>query len=90
MYNIPKGRKAMTTITVEIPEQQVVSMVEQLSVSAKHEILKRLVADYDQWNTIVDTAEQRMRALCAKRGLNWDQLDEDQRLQLIDSLLHES
>lgn len=79
----------MTTITVEIPEQQVVSMVEQLSTSAKHEILKRLVADYDQWNTMVDAAEQRMRALCAQRGLDWDLLGESQRLQLIDTLLHD-
>ena len=79
----------MSTVTVEIPEQQVVSMVEQLSISAKHEILRRLIADYDQWNTIVDAAEERMRTLCTKRGLDWDRLDESQRLQLIDNLLHD-
>lgn len=86
----PKGMMTMTTITVEIPEQQVVSMVEQLSTPAKHEILKRLVADYDQWNVMVDAAEERMRALCIQRGLDWDSLDENQRFQLIDTLLHEA
>ena len=79
----------MSTVTVEILEQQVVSMVEQLSISAKHEILRRLIADYDQWNTIVDAAEERMRTLCTKRGLDWERLDESQRLQLIDNLLHD-
>ena len=64
-------------------------MVEQLSISAKHEILRRLIADYDQWNTIVDAAEERMRTLCTKRGLDWERLDESQRLQLIDNLLHD-
>lgn len=80
----------MSTVRVEIPEEQVVSMVDQLSASAKHEVLKRLIADYDQWNGMVDAAEQRMRLLCAERGLDWDYLDENQRLQLIDTLLHEA
>ncbi len=80
----------MSMITVEIPEQQVISMVEQLSVSAKHEVLKRLIADYDQWNSMVDSAEQRMHILSAERGLDWDSIDENQRFQLIDTLLHEA
>jgi hypothetical protein len=85
-----EGKTTMSTIRVEIPEEQVVSLVEQLSASAKHEVLKRLITDYDQWNGIVDTAEERMRLLCAERGLDWDRLDENQRLQLIDTLLHEA
>ena len=80
----------MSMITVEIPEQQVISMVEQLSVSAKHEVLTRLIADYDQWNSMVDSAEQRMHILSAERGLDWDSIDENQRFQLIDTLLHEA
>ena len=80
---------AMSMVKVEVPEQQIVSMVEQLSASAKHEILKRLIADYDQWNALVDAGEEGMRALCAERGLDWDSLDEGQRLQLIDTILHE-
>lgn len=80
----------MSMISVEIPEQQIVSMVEQLSASAKHEILKRLIADYDQWTNLVEAGEERMRLLCAERKLDWDLLDEDQRLQLIDTILHEA
>lgn len=79
----------VSMVTVEIPEQQVVSMVEQLSTAAKHEILKRLILDYDHWNAIVDAGDERMRALCAERGLDWDSLDEAQRLELIDAMLHE-
>lgn len=64
--------------------------MEQLSAAAKHEILKRLIADYEQWNALVDAGEDRMRVLSAERGLDWDSLSEDQRLQLIDTILHEA
>ena len=81
---------ATSMVKVEIPEQQIVSMVEQLSPSAKHEILRRLIVDYDQWNVLVDAGEDRMRVLSAERGLDWDSLDEGQRLHLIDTILHEA
>jgi hypothetical protein len=34
-------------------------------------------------------AEERIRALCARRGLDWDALDEEKRETLIDELIHE-
>ena len=58
-------------VTVEIPEQQVVSMVEQLSSAAEHEILKRLILDYDDWNAIVDAGDERItpRSAPTRSGL---------------------
>jgi hypothetical protein len=80
---------ATSTVSVELPEYQIISIVEQLSSAAKQEILKRLILDYDQWNAMVDVGEQRMRELAAERGLDWESLDEDARHTLIDTILHE-
>lgn len=81
---------ASATVKVEISEQQIVEMVDQLSLSAKQEILKRLIISYEQWEAITDAAAVRMRQLCAERGIDWDRLSEEERLALIDTLLHEA
>jgi hypothetical protein len=39
---------------------------------------------------LVDYGEQRMRELCAVRGVNWDLLVEDERERLVDAWLHEA
>jgi hypothetical protein len=80
----------MGTITLEIPESQVVEWVQQLSPVAKQAVLKALVPRLDELEALVDYGSQRVRALCAERGLDWDALTEDKRQQLIDELLHEA
>lgn len=79
----------MGTVTVELSEDQVVHLVEQLSPSARESVLKRLIAGYDRWETMVDTGSARMRQLCTARGIDWDRLTEDERLALVDKMLHE-
>jgi hypothetical protein len=34
-------------------------------------------------------SEDRLRQVCAQRGLDWDKLTEDERERLIDDLMHE-
>jgi len=80
----------MGTITLEIPESQVVEWVQQLSPVAKQAVLRALVPRLDELEALVDYGSQRVRALCAERGLDWDALTEDERQQLIDELLHEA
>ena len=80
----------MGTITLEIPESQVVEWVQQLSPVAKQAVLRALVPRLDELEALVDYGSQRVRAICAERGLDWDALTEDERQQLIDELLHEA
>jgi hypothetical protein len=80
----------MQTITLEVPEAQIVRWVRQLSPAAKHSVLKILVPRLDEVESLVDYGEQQVRELSARRGLNWDRLTEDQREQLIDTMLHEA
>jgi hypothetical protein len=53
-------------------------------------VLRALIPRLDAAEALVDYGEQRMRELCATRGLNWDTLPEDERARLVDTLLHEA
>lgn len=80
----------MQTITLEVPEAQIIRWVGQLSPVAKRDVLKLLVPRLDETESLVDYGEQRMRELSARRGLNWDRLPESERERLVDTLLHEA
>lgn len=79
----------MTTIKLELPESQVLKLVRQLSPAGKRAALRELIPELDKLDALVDYGDKRIRALCAERGLNWDTLNESQRMQLVDTLLHE-
>jgi hypothetical protein len=49
-----------------------------------------LIPQIDEFEALVDYGEQQMRALCGRRGVNWGQLTEDERQQLVDRLLHKA
>jgi hypothetical protein len=85
-----QGAIVMSTITLEIPESQVVAWVQQLSPVAKRAVLKALIPEMEQFEALVDYGSQRIRDLCAERGLDWDILSEEERHQLIDTLLHQA
>ena len=80
----------MGVITLEVTESQVVEWMQRLSPVAKQSVLRALIPRLDELETLVDYGGQRMRSLCAERGLDWDNLTEDERQQLIDELLHEA
>jgi predicted Fe-S protein YdhL (DUF1289 family) len=76
-------------VTVEVSESQVVEWVQQMSPEAKHEVLRALIPRLDALEALVDYGGERIRALCAERGLDWDSMTEQERERLIDELLHE-
>jgi hypothetical protein len=66
------------------------SLSERCPLAAKQSVLWALIPRLDELEVLVDYGSQRVRALCAERGLNWDQLTEDERERLVDELLHEA
>ena len=86
----------METITLQVPESQVIEWVRQLSPQAKQQVLRAfllerpLLPDLDRLDALVDYGSQRMRQLCAGRGIDWDGLSEEERQRLVDDLLHEA
>ena len=78
----------METITLTVPESQVLEWIRQLSPQAKQDALRVLLPDLDRLDALVDYGSQRMRQLCAERGIDWDNLTDEERQQMVDDLLH--
>ena len=60
----------METVTLTVPESQVIEWVRQLSPKAKLDVLRALVPELDKLDVLVDYGNQRMRQLCAERGID--------------------
>jgi hypothetical protein len=75
---------------LELSKEQIFDLVRQMSAADKQEMLQLLAR-----NTPADRArrqqpaEDKLRALCATRGLNWDAMRSEQRETFIDDLVHE-
>ena len=80
----------METITLTVPESQVLEWIRQLSPQAKQDALRILLPDLDRLDALVDYGSQRMRQLCAERGIDWDNLTDEERQQVVDDLLHQA
>jgi hypothetical protein len=80
----------METITLTVAESQIIEWIRQLSPQTKQAVLWALIPEMDELEALVDYGSQRMRQLCAERGVDWDNLSEEKRQQLVDELLHEA
>ena len=75
-------------VTLTVPESQVVEWVRQLTPAVKRDILRALIPALDDYETLVSYGSERARAVASRRGLDWDRLNEHQREQLVDEILH--
>jgi hypothetical protein len=80
----------MAEVMLPVREPQIVELVRQLSPEGKRIVLQVLIPDLDQLEALVDYGDERIRALCAQRGIDWRTLSEEERQTLIDDLLHEA
>jgi hypothetical protein len=76
--------------TIEMSDGQLIDFVKQLPPERKRNVLLALASEtQSRRNERMLLAENRMRTLCASRGLNWDALSEAERESLVDDLMHE-
>lgn len=80
----------METVNLAISERQLVRLVKKMSPAGKLQVLRALLPGYERAEEMWEYGAERMRGLAAERGLNWDLLDEAEREQLIDDILHEA
>ena len=80
----------METVTLEIPESQLVEWVQRLSPSVKQSLLRALIPGMDALEQLLQYGNERIRDVAARRGMDWDSLNEQQREKLIDEILHEA
>ena len=77
-------------VTLEIPETQLVEWVHQLSPSVKQALLRALIPEMDALEQLLQYGGERAREAASQRGMNWDDLNEQQREKLVDDILHEA
>ena len=74
----------------ELSDSQLIELIQQLPPDRKRLVLVALATDAQTTQRQrMAMAEERVRTLCAQRGLDWDALSEEQREALIDELIHE-
>ena len=78
----------MATLTLR--DDQVLDLVRQLPDERRSWLFRQLIQDeWPAWANLSAYAVGRARTVAAVRGLDWDRLAENQREELLDTLLHE-
>jgi hypothetical protein len=80
----------MAEVMLTLRENQVLELATQLSPEGKRALLRVLIPDVGQFEELVDYGSARIRALCKRKGIDWDRLTEERRERLVDDLLHET
>ncbi len=80
----------METITLEIPESQLVEWARRLSPSVKQSLLRALIPEMDALEQLLQYGNERIRDVAARCGIDWNSLNEQQREKLINDILHEA
>jgi phosphopantothenoylcysteine synthetase/decarboxylase len=71
-------------------EKDVVDRFQQLPPERqRYLMLVMFRTDPDRWRRYQADGEQQLRRRAAERGLDWDRLDDEQRQDFVDDLLHE-
>jgi hypothetical protein len=86
-----KAEKDDRMPNVTLTDDQVVELIKQLPAEQKRAVLLVLAEEAQtRRDERMAYAESQLRRLSAERGLNWDELTEDEREAFIDDLLHEA
>lgn len=75
---------------LKISNEQILDLVLQLPEQQRTWLFAQLAArQWPSWAGLSKYGEQRARSLAAERGLDWDRISDDEREQLVDTILHE-
>lgn len=78
----------MIALTKE--EKEVVDQFQQLPPERQRYVMLQMFrTDADRWQSYQKEGEQQLRKLAAERNKDWDKLDDEQRQDLVNDLLHE-
>ena len=77
-------------VTITLTDKQVEELVEQLPPERQKVIYQRLAQkQWSRWNAASEGMEDEARRLARERGLDWDTLNDDERLELVNTIVHE-
>jgi hypothetical protein len=76
--------------TLTLTDEQAIELIEQLPVERQVNVLQKLNAGREAWwHRMATEGEEQMRQLCAERGIDWDRMNDEERLSFVDDLVHE-
>ena len=76
--------------TLELNDEQVLDLVRQLPQRRQEELLRSLLSEqWGAWHQLSGEGQEAARKAAADRGLNWDGMTDEQRLEFIDKLVRE-
>ena len=77
--------------TLKVSGRQIISLIDQLSDDEKIQVLIRLLFESDtHFASSCKIGEQAFKKICQARNLDPDKMTEDEKLSLVDKILHES
>lgn len=74
---------------IDAAEEQILDSLSELSPLARREALRRLLPSAAYIDRAIERNSPRIRAIANERGIDWDELNDDERQEFIDQLLHE-
>ena len=76
--------------TLTLTDEQAIELIEQLPVERRLDVLRRFNAEREAWwQRMATEGEAHMRRLCVERGLDWDRMNDEERISFVDDLVHE-
>ena len=77
-------------LTVNLTTEQVIDFLQQIPPEEKIAVLTTLAEQaHAEHAEQITYGEAKMRKICAARGLDWDTMTEEERIDFIDDLVHE-
>jgi hypothetical protein len=77
-------------VTITLTDDQVIALVRQLPPETKRSVLLALTTDSAaQRDRLREYTGGRLKEVASARNLDWDGMGDDQRLSLVDDLVHE-
>ena len=76
--------------TVNLTTEQIVDFIQQIPPEEKLVVLTKLAEQaHAEHAEQIKYGETQVRKVCAARGLDWDAMTEEERIDFIDDLVHE-
>lgn len=77
-------------LTLTLTDEQVTELVKQLPPNKQAELCEFLLtARWDALEKFTKDGEEHARMAAWKRGRDWDTMNEDERIEFVDDLVHE-
>jgi hypothetical protein len=73
-----------------LTDRQVIELIKQLPFENQYSLLLEIAREAEQKREErMNYAEKQLKSLCQQKGLNWDEMSEEERISFVDDLVHE-